>query len=73
MSFTRFLTWLLAVALVGGASILIARYAFDDPTWGTDAVWAVVGTTFFTRKVHESLLDMWSRPSRRALIADEED
>lgn len=73
MSFARFLTWLIALTVTGGATFVIARYGFSDVSWGVDAVWAVFGAIFFTRKVHEALIDMWSRPGRRELLAEDEE
>lgn len=62
MSFARFLTWLVALAVTGGASLVVVRYGFGESSWGSDAVWTVLGAVLITRAVHDALVEMWSKP-----------
>lgn len=61
MSFARFLAWLVALAVTGGASLIVVRYGLDEPNWGTDAFWSMFGACVFTRGAHDALVEMWSR------------
>ena len=61
MSFIRFLTWLIALALTAGGSLILVRYGLNEPNWGDDGVWTLFGSILFTRQVQEALEDMWSR------------
>ncbi len=62
MSFARFLTWLTALALTAGASLVVVRYAFSEPSWGNDAFGMLLGSVLFTREVYDKLIEMWTRP-----------
>lgn len=62
MSFARFLTWLVALAATGSGALVTVRYGFGESDWGTDAFWSVVGAALMTRTVHDSLIEMWSKP-----------